>query len=456
MNIKLIALSSMLAASAVFAQEAVSAEEQNTPATEETVAEATEGQTAEEQPAEEQVAEPVQEPVQEEVPASSASMIALPEESSSSAAVEENAPVTSGEKFNVLHGNAYNNVGNEAAAATIGGNMAKPHEMYKSKLVYLEPTLDNAVVSFGSANTYFIGFDNSKSLGLLQLGFARSNFGLQLYTAIGKTWMDQDAEGSENSSFRVSKDDDVGAIFSMKLGALDLTANIDWLTTANELSTEETSNNYSQTDEADYWDVKGKVLVSNAPSAKDVAWSAGVTVLRHNLTEYYEEKNGNNTTEVESATFDSHIEIMPEFNIGAKILEAENARVFLGLNTTIPVMVFDDIEGSDYYYRQDHIGFGVFTQPNILAELALSDNWLTFGGASYTWNVFSMDALTEDNTDIQAMTMVSGAISVNAGVRFQYKNFALEASVLDSFYNNPLEGFGGDNFIANIGGFILF
>lgn len=442
MNIKLIALSSLLATSAVFAQEEAYTEDQTTQATEETVAEATEEQ-------------PAEEPVQEVAPASSATAITLVEESSSSAVVEE-APVTSGDKFNVLRGNAYNNVSNEAAASTIGGNMAAPYKMFGSKLVYLEPTLDNAVVSFGTGTTYFIGFDNSKSLGLLQLGFAKNSFGLEIYTAIGKTWMSQEPEGSETSSYRASKDDDIGAIFSAKLGSLDLTANLDWLTTANELTTNEKGDKFETTDEADYWDAKAKISLSNAPSAKDVAWSAGVTLLRHNLTEYYEEKTENKTTEIESATFDSHIEIMPEFNIGTKVLEAENARVFLGLNTVVPVMIFDDIEGSDYYYRQDHIGFGIFTQPNILAELALSENWLTFGGAAYTWNVFSMDMLTESKADITAMTMVSGAISVNAGVRFQYKNFALEASVLDSFYNNPLEGFGGDNFIANIGGFILF
>ncbi len=436
MNIKLIALSSLLATSAVFAQEEAYTEDQTTQATEETVAEATEEQ-------------PAEEPVQEVAPASSATAITLVEESSSSAVVEE-APVTSGDKFNVLRGNAYNNVGNEAAASTIGGNMAAPYKMFGSKLVYLEPTLDNAVVSFGTGTTYFIGFDNSKSLGLLQLGMAKSAFGIELHTSIGKSWMDEEGDNSESSIYRVSKDDDIGAIFSMKLGALDLTANLDWLTTANENSSETKNGNNKNENEEDYWDAKGSVAISNAPSATSMSWTASVTFLRHNLTETND--NGN----IELASYDSHIEVMPAFNIGGKVLEVENARVLLGLNTYIPVMIFDDIEGSDYYYRRDHIGFGVYTQPNILAELALSENWLTFGGASYTWNVFSMDMLNQEEKDIQAMTMRSGSISVNAGARFQYKNFALEASIADSFYNNPLEGFAGDNFIANIGGFIFF
>ena len=37
-----------------------------------------------------------------------------------------------------------------------------------------------------------------------------------------------------------------------------------------------------------------------------------------------------------------------------------------------------------------------------------------------------------------------------------YKNFALEASIANNFYNNPLTGFNGGNMIANLGGFLNF
>ena len=364
--------------------------------------------------------------------------------------------VTSTPNFDVLRSRAYNIVENQAAAATIADNLGKPHEMHGSKLVYLEPSLEYAAVAFGETNTYFLSFQNTTgSHGLVSAGLATAAFGVEIYAAIGKTWTLRDESNRDYSESNVEAGDEIGAIYSMGLGDLDLTVSADWLTTSYESSTNtdvNSSKNHFE-NEKDYWDLRVKAAVSNTPRKNKVfAWSAGLSFLRHNLTE----RTLDEDEETLKASLDSRIEIEPSFNVGLEILKANNARVLLGLNTRIPFAIFDNIENKKNYTRRDHLSVGVITRPNILAELALNDNWLLFGGASYRWNVFATEYLYEADSDINAFAMKSGTVNVDAGVRFQYKNYAVEAAINNAFFNNPLAGFNGNTFIANFGGFIHF
>lgn len=73
--------------------------------------------------------------------ATTSDSVAVPQDST--APIQE--PAQTAEKptkgpLDVLHANIYNAVGNEAAAATIGGNIAAPRKMYGIKGLYLEPT----------------------------------------------------------------------------------------------------------------------------------------------------------------------------------------------------------------------------------------------------------------------------------------------------------------------------
>lgn len=358
--------------------------------------------------------------------------------------------------FDVLRGRTYNTVGNQAAAYTIDDKIGKPYTMHGSKLVYLEPTLEYAAVAFGESNTYFLSFQNtSGNLGLVTAGFANSGFGVELYAAIGKTWEIRTEPNRDYNEDNVSLGDNIGAVFSMPLGSIDLTVSANWVTTNNETYT----NSDTQTPdllvirEQDYWDVNAKVAISNSPATQATfSWAAGLSFLRHNRTE----TSTNNDEITEASTLDSRIELAPFLNLGMPILQANNARVFLGLNTSIPIGIYDNIENDSYYIRRNHFGLSIVTTPNIFAELALDDHWMVFGGANYTWNVFSTEYAYEKDADRYAFGMKSSIIAVNAGARFQYKNFAIEVSLNDAFFNNPLLGFGGSAFLARFGGFIHF
>lgn len=440
MNFKLISVAAALAISAAVAQE--SEEEVAALADESAAVESSEesasASTAEQSSAAQSFAE--------EVPAATeSSELALD-------AVTDTAKAN----FDILRGRAYNTVGNQAAASTIADHIAKPHEMHGSKLVYLEPTLEYAALAFGENNSYFLSFQNTAGLGKLTAGYATAAFGVEVYASIGKTWSFRDEPNIESSDELVLNGDDVGAVYSMPLGSeYDLTVAVDWYTLNNENSHEADTrnpNNHTE-DEEDYWDFSITGTISNTPAKEKLfSWAAGLTILRHNITQT--EINGNNETD--RATLDSRIQLEPFFNLGFQVLKTNNARVFLGLNSRLPIAIYDDISANATYVRKDHVSLGLLTTPNILAELALNDNWMVFGGASYDWNIGSMEYLYEADADITAFGMRSNRVNVNAGARFQYKNFALEASIADAFFSNPLAGFNGTAFIATLGGFINF
>ena len=65
-------------------------------------------------------------------------------------------------------------------------------------------------------------------------------------------------------------------------------------------------------------------------------------------------------------------------------------------------------------------------------------------------------SIVKNNTTL--IRSLTGATTVNLGARFQYNNFALVASIENTFYDNPFRGFadGNNNILANFGGFIYF
>ena len=145
--------------------------------------------------------------------------------------------------------------------------------------------------------------------------------------------------------------------------------------------------------------------------------------------------------------------------------------MLLGLNTYAPLTFYDKIKEKpefedDDVNKDEYFTMDINTAPNIFAELGLGNCWMVFGGASYVWSLFSMnneefirDYNDKDNkqtTKNMSISTRTGTVTVSAGSRFQYKNFALEASIANNFYNNPLTGFNGGNMIANLGGFLNF
>ena len=126
---------------------------------------------------------------------------AAPAATADTAKPVEAAPEIESPLDKILHGNAYNLVANEAAAATVAGEMAMPHKMVNRNFAYFEPVDEEGVVSFGKNITYFFAFDNSKHLALVSAGLAMSRFGVLLQAAVGKKWsyVDNDNSGAEET-----------------------------------------------------------------------------------------------------------------------------------------------------------------------------------------------------------------------------------------------------------------
>ena len=211
--------------------------------------------------------------------------------------------------FSKLHGNAYNNVGNEGASATVASNLRAPHTMNGQNLVYFEPTLEYGLVSFTKGSTYYLALDNSGKVGLMTLGMAMSGMGFSLDLGLGKTFASSETGSAESSGSAIALGDDIGLRFSMPLGGLSFSAHLNWLTIQDQVSTE-TETPAAETN-ANYWDFLLEAEINNSSSAKDLSWSGGVSVLRRNLTD----ENITGATTVKATDPNSHIEVAPYFNV---------------------------------------------------------------------------------------------------------------------------------------------
>ena len=142
MNIKLISVVSALAVSAAVAQDYDDEYEESTSSTE---------SAQEEAPA-----APAPEPAPAAEESSTSSSFEAP-------AASENVPTPAAAgTFNVLHGNAYNMVGNQFGASTIDGDMEAVYKMNGRKLFYVEPSGEEGVLALGSSGmTYLLAFDNN-------------------------------------------------------------------------------------------------------------------------------------------------------------------------------------------------------------------------------------------------------------------------------------------------------
>ena len=420
---------------------------------------------------------PAAAPAQEPVPAPAPAPAPAPKPAPApQAAAPATADSAAAKPAAPLHGIAYNTVGNQAADATIADNLNKPYKMAGAKLVYLEPTSSFSAVAFGEQSTKFISFEMANNLGLATFGIANKGFGASIGYALGKELTftkSRDAyEQTSESEYTVSAGDVIRAKFAFPLGAFDFNATAFWLTYQNETSSSEEykdSDTKSNTDEEyDFWDLGGAVALSNDPSAKNIFWNAGLTFTRHANAYERERKSGSTKTSSETTGRDAHIYIQPEFNIGGTILQGNDARVLLGLNTRAPMKFYDEIDDNSNKNKDEYFSMGIYAVPNIFAEIKLGNCWMVYGGADYTWAVFTMDKeefITDYNdeldivkSNITVIRSLTGATTVNLGARFHYNNFALEASIVNTFYNNPFRGFadGNNTILANFGGFIYF
>lgn len=417
------------------------------------------------EPAPDQAAAPEAAPAEvaaapEAVPAADSTAQPVAVDSAAVAAVQPEVPAAPAKTPSVLdgilHGNAYNTVGNEAAGSTVDGDMAFPHKMHGHKMVYFEPINQKATVSFGETTTYYLAFDNTEKLGLLTAGVAFDKFGFAIDGAMGKTWeYDKFADGSEKTVKTTVGGTMAGAAASMAAGPVDIVLrghyiNPDDIAYVDEPNKEE---------ESKIWDATGSLAVSYGGEA--ISWTFGVDFLRHDAKNKIKEstlqvidgKNFLATTKSTVSDTSSRIEVVPSFSVGGAVLEAENARVYLGLNTYFPLAQYDEIEG----VVEKHKEAAAYLSPNIFGEIMLGKYVMAFGGANYEWKAASFRQHTfagDDQKDVESNT---GTANVNLGARFQYDRAALEMSFTQQFLQNPFGSFSSTDEIAvNIGAFINF
>ena len=365
--------------------------------------------------------------------------------------------------FDKLRGNAYNFVGNEAAASTVNDYLARPHLFGGTQILYIEPTYsqgsdgtttgEHGLVSWGTNTTYFLDLNNSQDLGLLTVGMAKKNaFGFGLHLALGQFHESDDDQGTTGVT---EAGDDWGANFSMPVGGFIFAASLDWRTTATQVNTDPKGVGTTETTH-DNWDLTVNANLNNAPSATSMSWTTGLTLLRHVIS-----TDVGNVTTVDANT---RTELTPYFNVGGKILGNDRARVFIGSNNKLPVQIFDGYDndaGSSSAFEM-----GLVVSPNILGELALTENFLLFGGATHNWLVFGYGSestetkattlATSHTNDTSYMQSKMNSTTATMGMRFQKSNYAAEFNLGDEVFHGTHAIFDGSNTFVSFGGFIYF
>lgn len=358
----------------------------------------------------------------------------------------------------ILHGNAYNTVGNEAAAPTIGGNVGFPHFMFGSKLAYFDPVEQQGVVAFGNSWTYFLSFENNDDadMGLLTAGIAFQKFGASLDYSLGKAWRWTDhADGTDETERASTAGSVVGANFSLNVGSFDILLSGHYATPYGNHFLNQPNSEI----EDDAWAAQGYLGVSY--SGDVYYWTLGVEGVRNeykhkNSVSELQVKDGKNylvTTKTTLSDTLANVSIVPMFTLGAAVLSSENANVYLGLNTFLPMYNYDNIEGVNDRHQDAQLVF----EPNILGEVQLSKYFMAFGGAKYTWTAaeYSDRELGDEKT--KSVSTITNGTTVNLGARFDYGPAAVELAFTKQFLANPFSGFAEkDAIVTSLGAFIFF
>lgn len=358
----------------------------------------------------------------------------------------------------ILHGNAYNTVGNEAAASTIGGNVGLPHFMFGSKLAYFDPVEQQGVVAFGDSWTYFLSFANNDDadLGLLTAGIAFQKFGASLDYSLGKAWRWTDhADGTDETERASTAGSIVGANFSLNVGSFDILLSGHYATPNGDYFLNQPNSEI----ENEAWAAQGYLGVSY--SGEVYYWTLGVEGVRNeykhkNSVSEIQVKDGKNylvTTKTTLSDTLANVSIVPMFTLGAAVLSSENANVYLGLNTYLPMSNYDEIEGVSDKHQEAQLVF----EPNILGEVQLSKYFMAFGGVKYTWTAAEYSDRELGGEKTKTVSTIANGTTVNLGARFEYGPAAVELAFTKQFLENPFSGFAEkDAIVTSLGAFIFF
>lgn len=405
------------------------------------------------------VAEPVPQPAQEPAPATAENAqpaeAPAPEPVAVSAAPEGPQGAPEGVRmgppktpFTVIHGSAYNTVLNEAAADNVDILLERRlTKLYGQKFFYIEPAGERGVVSLGN---FFGAMDISGDIGRALIGYTNGSFGAEIRAGVGKRYYEND-----NVEQKVSfKGNDFGVTLSKMFGGYVLTLGGDLVTISQETDTDPKAPKAPKTEE-NYRDITATLVLTDGPSARTHFWSAGVNFTRHENEQEVAKTLKNDNP-------DSYIGIVPFFNYGTPALQSEHARLMLGLNTAVPViiqdeyMVRDTVSGAEAKKNMTHVGLTL--TPNVVGEVLLGESFMLFGEAAYQWEAFSYTkGENVEAGDYKVLESVADKVQATVGLRYQYKDWAAcEFAFGDKFFTDTKSIFNGEGVFVSFGGFIYF
>lgn len=373
---------------------------------------------------------------------------AVPPQGPAPEAAPGEAPVRMGPPktpFTVLHGNAYNRVANEAAGDNVDALLNKRlTKLAYQKFFYIEPTGEKGVVSLGG---FFGAMDISGELGRATAGYATPGFAIEARLGLGQ--IKTEAKGADIKE--TVEGDDWGLTLSKTLGGYVVTLSGDWITFAKETNVDPVRGPKT---EQRYRDLDASLIVTDGPSARKHFWSAGVAFNRHE-----DELESGGTLIGDSLT--SNFTVVPLFNYGTPVLRANYANVYMGLNASVPVTVYDKADMRDStsgkYKEASLWTVGVNLAPNILGEVLLTESLMLFGEASYTWEAFRYVDNQTPYADVKVKRSVADKVEATMGLRYQYKDWAAcEFAFGDSFFTDTKSIFNGEGVFVSFGGFIYF
>ena len=373
---------------------------------------------------------------------------AVPPQGPAPEAAPGEAPVRMGPPktpFTVLHGNAYNRVQNEAAGDNVDALLNKRlTKLAYQKFFYIEPTGEKGVVSLGG---FFGAMDISGELGRATAGYATPGFAIEARLGLGQ--IKTETKGADIKE--TVEGDDWGLTLSKTLGGYVVTLSGDWITFAKETNVDPVRGPKT---EQRYRDLDASLIVTDGPSARKHFWSAGVAFNRHE-----DELESGGTLIGDPLT--SNFTVVPLFNYGTPVLRANYANVYMGLNASVPVTVYDKADMRDStsgkYKEASLWTVGVNLAPNILGEVLLTESLMLFGEASYTWEAFRYVDNQTPYADVKVKRSVADKVDATMGLRYQYKDWAAcEFAFGDSFFTDTKSIFNGEGVFVSFGGFIYF
>ncbi|MCF0215132.1 MAG: hypothetical protein HUK21_09630 [Fibrobacteraceae bacterium] len=345
--------------------------------------------------------------------------------------------------FDVLHGSAYNTVGNEAAADNVDGLLARPDKFAGRQFFYIEPSQERGVFSVGSL---FGALDISGDLGRGTIGYANHGFGISVFAALGQYYFDSD----DGTRYYTEAGDDIGLNASKVLGNYALVLNAQWTTYKAEVGLDP---NFGASSNEMYRDLKGSLAITNAPGASGTNWTLGVKGVRHE-----------SLVEVGGKTIDdgadSYVKLAPFFNFGALGLKSEHAHLYAGVNASVPIVFFDEYEKNMNGKKVDQglVEYGLELIPNLLGEVAITESVLIFGEANLDWMALAYGTGTDEaGSDYTALQSQMTKSTATVGFRYQHLDFAaIEFAFGDTFFTDTKSIFNGQGVFVSFGGFILF